>query len=116
MSTAREGPTALLARPHLAAHLPSGALLVIAEDAPSEGVQTCPGPDAWGRCPIALAGQTPTCSGAEWHRLDRLSDRTWRFTFVPDETIVDARVCPVSILEPLGGVVYRVVSQVAAAP
>ena len=106
MST-RDDSAALLGRPHLAAWLPSGEVLVVGGEAPAGGVETCPGPDTWGRCPVALAGDAPRCNGAEWHRLDRLGDRTWRFTFVPDEDVLDARVCPVAILEPLGGPVYR---------
>jgi hypothetical protein len=68
--------------------LPSGEVL---EPGAREG---CPGPDAYGACLTALAGDAPLCAGAVWYYG---TPPTWRF-----ELRSDSGVCPASMLDPLG--------------
>jgi hypothetical protein len=55
---------------------------------------TCPGPDAYGACPLAGNGVTLPCAGATWCYDGQQS---WRFVFR-----ADAGVCPAVLLDPLG--------------
>jgi len=71
-------------RSRVYAELPSGEYVVPGVSA------TCPGPDAYGTCPLAR----PTCAGATWHYDGQ---QTWRFVFR-----ADAGICPVVVLDPLG--------------
>ena len=68
------------------ARLPSGEVLVPGKD--------CEGPDQYGACPAALAGEHPRCAGAVWRYG---TDPAWEFQFRSEST-----VCPASILDPLG--------------
>ena len=109
-SSQRPGPT------YLRALLPSGKVLVPGGSAEFRLVETCSGPDAWGRCSVAVGGGEPTCDGAVWYRRDQDLGRGWRFTFEADAELRDARICPVAILRPLGGLVYQAVAEAEAAP
>jgi hypothetical protein len=73
---------------HLYAELPSGKQLVPGD------VLSCPGPDAFGTCPLAETPSGRPCAGATWH-YDGV--QPWSFTFR-----ADSAVCPVAVLDPLG--------------
>jgi hypothetical protein len=68
--------------------LPSGEKLVPGQ------TPRCPGPDMYGLCPHAVAGEPLPCAGATWHYPGPLG---WQFTFQSDSSI-----CPVTVLDPLG--------------
>ncbi len=70
------------------AELPSGEFLVPGD--PS----SCPGPDAFGACPITETSTERPCAGATWH-YDGPSG--WRFEFRSD-----SGACPAAVLDPLG--------------
>ena len=73
---------------HLYAELPSGKQLVPGD------VLSCPGPDAFGTCPLAETPSGRPCAGATWHYDGA---QPWSFTFR-----ADSAVCPVAVLDPLG--------------
>lgn len=84
--------------PGLYAHLPGGEWLAPGDtgDVP-EGVRVCSGPDDWGCCPAALAGETPACAGAEWFKTQPgRGDRVWRFRYLEG-----TGACPAASIEPL---------------
>ena len=70
------------------AELPSGKQLVPGDEL------SCPGPDAFGICPLAETPAERPCAGATWHYDGA---HPWRFMFRADSS-----VCPVAVLDPLG--------------
>lgn len=114
--TVSESAQLALDRPYLAAELPSGHLLVPGVSEPAAGVETCAGPDAWGRCPAVARGRVPMCQDATWYRCDRSGARSWQITFRPDAEMLAAGLCPVEVLEPMGGLVLAARAVLAAAP
>ena len=72
----------------LYAELPSGKQLVPGD------VLSCPGPDAFGTCPLAETPSGHPCAGATWHYDGA---QPWSFMFR-----ADSAVCPVVALDPLG--------------
>jgi hypothetical protein len=72
----------------LYAELPSGDVLIPGQ---SSG---CPGPDAFGACPLPSTNAARRCAGATWFYP---GERGWRFDFRSESS-----VCPVAVLDPLG--------------
>ena len=54
----------------------------------------CPGPDAYGACPLGGPVADRPCAGATWHYG---GPHGWRFVFHAGSS-----VCPVAVLDPLG--------------
>jgi hypothetical protein len=71
------------------AQLPSGEHLVPGAHA------LCPGPDAFGACPVADLPSGRPCAGATWHY--NSAERGWHFEFASGSS-----VCPAAVLDPLG--------------
>jgi hypothetical protein len=82
-----------LHRQRFVARLPSGQLLVPGDQQAVPGALTCAGPDAWGDCPMAMAGDRPLCEGAIWRLTDK---RLWRFDFG-----LESMICPLSVIDPV---------------
>jgi len=55
----------------------------------------CPGPDAFGGCPVDGLPQGRPCAGATWHYHDG-AERSWQFEFARDPSL-----CPAAVLHPL---------------
>ena len=67
--------------------LPSGEYVVPGD------ASSCPGPDAFGACPLAKTSTERPCAGATWH-YD--GPNGWCFEFRSDSS-----VCPAAVLDPL---------------
>jgi len=54
----------------------------------------CPGPDAYGGCPVDDLPHGRPCAGATWHYHDG-AEYSWQFEFARDPSM-----CPVAVLRP----------------